>query len=120
MKLIIAHLPNDALESVRTELLDLGVLRITISQVHSSGPQSAMTLHARGAVLHTQLRSELRMECVVAAEQTPAVVNVLRGHASTRWGLGGRVAVLDLEEIHQDSPEERIFADDHRLDTAVH
>lgn len=36
MKLIVAHLPNDAFESVRTGLLDLGVLRMTISQVHSS------------------------------------------------------------------------------------
>jgi len=120
MKLIIAHLPNDAFEPVRSELLDLGVLRITISEVHSSDPLSAMTLRYRGAALHTDLRSELRLECVADDGQSPAVVNVLRGHASTRRGFGGTVAVLNLEELHQASPEEHMIPDDPRLDMAVH
>ena len=34
MKLIIAHLPNDAFSPVRTALIDLGVLRVTVSEVH--------------------------------------------------------------------------------------
>ncbi|MCA1678574.1 MAG: P-II family nitrogen regulator [Actinobacteria bacterium] len=119
MKLIVASLPNDAFEPVRTELLDLGVLRITISEVHRSDPLSVMTLHYRGAALHTDLRSELRLECVADDDQSLAVVNVLRGHASTRWGFGGRVAVLDLEELHQAS-EDHIIPDDPRLDMAVH
>jgi len=120
MKLIIAHLPNDAFESVRTELLDLGVPRMTVTEVHSSGPQSATMLRSRGVTLRTHLRPELRLECVAPADQTLAVVNVLRGHASTRWGLGGRVTVLDLEGLHEDSSEPHSFPDDPRLDAAVH
>lgn len=120
MKLIGAHLPNDAFEPVKTELLDVGVLRITISEVHSSDPLSATTLEYRGAALHTDLRSELRLECVADDDQSPAVVNVLRGHASTGWGFGGRVAVLDLEELHEASSEDHIFPDDPRLDMALH
>ncbi len=120
MKLIIAHLPHDALESVRTELLDLGVQKITIAQVHSSGPQSGETLRYRGAALPTHARPELRLECVATAERSRAVVGVLREHASTRSGLGGRVAVVDLEELHEASPEDHIFSGDPRLATAVH
>lgn len=119
MKLIIAHIPNDAFEPVRAELLDLGVLRMTISVVHSSGPQSARTLRYRGATLQTELRSELRLECVAGAAQSQAVVNVLRGYADAGAGHSGQVAVIDVEELH-DSAEDRIFPDDPRLDTALY
>jgi len=34
MKLIVARLPNDAFSPVRTALIDLGVLRVTVSEVH--------------------------------------------------------------------------------------
>ena len=64
MKLIIAHLPNDAFSPVRTELMDLGVLRMTVSEVHTATLQSAITLRYRGAPLHSHLRPELRLECV--------------------------------------------------------
>ena len=53
MKLIIAHLPNDAFEPARTELADLGVSRITISEVHSTSMLPAVTLRYRGAALQT-------------------------------------------------------------------
>lgn len=119
MKLIIAHIPNDAFEPVRAELLDLGVLRMTISVVHSSGPQSARTLRYRGATLQTELRSELRLECVAGAAQSPAVVNVLRGYADAGAGHSGQVAVIDVEELHG-SAEDRIFPEDPRLDTALY
>ncbi len=119
MKLIIAHLPNDALESVRTELFDLGVLRTTISEVHSSGPRSAKTLRYRGATLRTHLRSELRLECVATATQSPAVVSVLRGHASSKWGFGGSIAVLELEELYDASLGDDAFPADPRAEAAV-
>jgi len=44
MKLIIAHLLNDAFEPARTEPNDLGVLRITIAEVHSACTQSPIAL----------------------------------------------------------------------------
>jgi nitrogen regulatory protein PII len=111
MKLIIAHIPNDAFDAVRAELLDLGVLRVTISEVHSSGPRSAKTLQYRGATLRTELQSELRLECVSGDGQSTAIVCVLRGHAD-------QVGVIDLEQLH-DSAEDQVFADDPRLDTAL-
>ncbi len=79
MKLIIAYLPTEAFEQARTALLDVGVTRTTISEVRSSGPSASKTLHYRGAALETNLRSELRLECLADAEQSAAVVDVLRG-----------------------------------------
>ncbi len=119
MKLIIAHVPNDAWESVRTDLLDLGVLRTTLSEVHSWGPLSARTLHYRGAALSTHLRSELRLECVATNEQSDAVAGVLRGYTNTSWGFGGSVAVLDVEELHQPSAEDDVFPDDPRREATI-
>ncbi len=49
MKLIIAHVPNDAFEPVRTELTDLGVLRIAMSEVHSTSAEPAITPLPRSA-----------------------------------------------------------------------
>ena len=119
MKLIIAHLPNGAFESVRTELFDLGVLRTTISEVHSSAPGSAKTLRYRGATVRSHLRSELRLECVATAAQSPAVVSVLREHTRSDLGFGGSVAVLELEELYEASPADDAFPSDPRVDAAV-
>ncbi len=116
MKLIIAHLPNDAFSPVQTALSDLGVLRVTVSEVHTASSQSAITLRYRGAPLHSHLRPELRLECVATDGQSPMIINVLRGYA----GSAGQVAVLELEELHQETSPEPVFSDDPRLETAVH
>ena len=116
MKLIIAHVPNDAFEPVRAELIDLGVLRMTVSEVHSTSARSAIALRYRGAPLTTHLRAELRIECVATETQSLAVIDVLRANA----GCAGQIAVLDLEELHQESSAEVAFSDDRRLDAAVH
>ena len=115
MKLIVAHLPNDAFSPVRTALTDLGVLRVTVSEVHTASSQSAITLRYRGASLHSELRPELRLECVATDGQSPMIISVLRGYA----GSAGQVAVLELEELHQAAPEEPVFSDDPRLEAAV-
>lgn len=115
MKLIIAHVPNDVFEPVRTELTDLGVFRMAISEVHSTSARSTITLRYRGAPLSCQLRSQVRLECVATEGQSPAVIDVLRGYA----GPYGQVAVLELEELHQEGSEEQEFSDDPRLDVAV-
>lgn len=119
MKLIIAHLPDDALDSVRTELLDIGVPSITTAQVHSSATESLTALRYRGVALERHMRSELRIECVVTPGQSPAVVSLLRARSSMRGGSGGRVIVLDVEELHEDFAPEEAYADDPRRDVAV-
>ena len=116
MKLIIAHVPNDAFEPLRAELIDLGVLRMTVSEVHSTSARSATALRYRGAPLTTHLRAELRIECVATETQSPAVIDVLRTNAI----CAGQIAMLDLEELHQQSSAEVAFSDDPRLDAAVH
>ena len=60
----------------------------------------------------------MRLECVATEAQLTAVVSVLRAHASRAGALAGRVAVMQLEELHPPS-EEDISHDDPRLDTAV-
>ncbi|MCA1681282.1 MAG: P-II family nitrogen regulator [Actinobacteria bacterium] len=116
MKLIVAHVPNEAFEPVRAELIDLGVLRMTVSEVHSTSARSAIALRYRGAPLATYLRAELRIECVATETQSPAVIEVLRANA----GCAGQIAVLGLEELHHQSSAEEAFSDDRRLDAAVH
>ncbi len=115
MKLIIAHLPTDSFDAARVALSDLGVLRMTVSHVHSAGPQSSITLRHRGAPLQTHLRAELRLECVATDGQSQAVVNSLRGHA----GSATRVTVLDVEELHQEWSDGDLLPEDPRLDVAV-
>ena len=113
--LIIAHLPNHAFEPARTELADLGVLRITISEVHSTSMLPAVTLRYRGAALETHLRTELRLECVAPEGEAPAVLDVLCAYA----GRSGQVAVLDIEELHRPRAAEQVFMADPRLESAA-
>ena len=116
MKMIIAHLPNSAFETLRTELGDLGVLRMAISQVYSTSPRPSVTPRYRGTPVRTHLRAKMRLECVVTEGQSSAIINVLHGHV----GQYGQIAVLDVEELHQQEwAEEDVFGDDPRLDTAV-
>ncbi len=116
MKMIIAHLPNSAFEALRTELGDLGVLRMAIAQVYSTSPRPSVTLRYRGAPVSTHLRAEMRLECVVPDGQSSAIIDILHGHT----GQYGQVAVLDLEELHQKEwAEEDVFSDDPRLADGV-
>lgn len=116
MKLIIANLPNDAFAPVRTALSDIGVLRVTVSEVHTTSSQPATTLRHRKALLHRHLRPELRLECVATDGQSPLIIKVLRDHA----GSAGQVAVLELEELYRVFSQEPVFSDDPRLEAAVH
>jgi len=113
MKLLIAHLPADAFVSARTELADLGVLRVTVSEVHSTSARPTITLRYRGAPLKTELRAELRLECVSTEGQAPAIIDILREHA----GRTGQVAVIDIEELHRPCSDEPAFAADPRLES---
>ena len=116
MKMIIAHLPNSAFETLRTELGDIGVLRMAVAQVYSTSPRPSVTLRYRGTPMPTHLRAEMRLECVVTDGQSSALIDVLHGHA----GQDGQIAVLDLEELHQKGwAEEDVISDDPRLDAAV-
>ena len=94
MKLIIAHLPNGAFESVRTDLFDLGVLRTTISEVHSSAPGSAKTLRYRGAAVRSHLRSELRLAMQGRSRELAAIPlpadDLLRQHRGSVRDRVGR------------------------------
>jgi len=116
MKLIIAHVPNNAFEPVRAELIDLGVLRMTVSEVHSTSARSAIALRYRGAPLTTHLRAELRIECVATNGRSPAVIAVLCGLA----GPDGQVAALDIEDLHPHWPQDDLFCEDPRREAAVH
>ena len=111
----MANLPNDAFEHARTQLADLGVFRLTVSEVRSTSGLPAITLRYRGASLETHLRAELRVECVAAARQAPAAVDVLRACA----GRYGQVLVLDIEELYESPLQEPMLAADPRLELAM-
>ena len=74
-----------------------------------------IALRYRGVSMHTHLRSELRLECVASDGQSPPVVHSLRALA----GVNGQVAVLDLEQLHQDCADERVYQAESRLGVAV-
>jgi len=120
MKLIIAYLPKTAFEPVRTDLLKLGVNAMTTSEVHSSAPRSAVTLQYRRASMVTHLRSQMRVECFATDDQAPAVVGVLRRQALRAESSAGRVAVLELEELHHTFETDGLSDDSRLSSTAVY
>jgi len=119
MNLIIAHVPNDSFDLVRSELHEIGVGTTTISEVHVSGPQSTRTLRYRRATLQTHLQPALKLECVASDEQSPAIVDLLRRY-TVGAGTGAQwVAVLELNALYEAAVEDDAFPNDPWLVSAL-
>ena len=101
MKMVIAYVRHEAFEPIRTELLGLGFPSLTISEVKGSGRQKGITEHYRGAEITNYLRPKVKIECVVADEDVPTVVDTILRHARTGAVGDGKVFVLDVEEAYR-------------------
>src|SRR6059058_171659 len=101
MKMVIAYVRHEAFEPIRTELLALGFPSLSISEVKGSGRQKGITERYRGATLTNYLRPKLKIECVVADKDVPAIVDTILRHARTGEIGDGKVFVLPVEEAYR-------------------
>lgn len=98
MKKIEAFIRHEAFEPIREELLKRGIPSLSVSEVKGSGRQEGVTEHYRGSELTVNVRSKLKLECVVGDNEKEIVIGAILRHAQTGSIGDGKIFVLPVEE----------------------
>jgi nitrogen regulatory protein P-II 1 len=101
MKMVVAYIRHEAFEPIREELLERGFPSLSLTEVKGSGRQKGITESYRGATLTNYLRPKLKIECVVASKDVPAIVDTVLRHARSGEVGDGKVFVLPVEEAYR-------------------
>lgn len=96
LKMVVSYIDRDKFDPIRAELLELGFLSISVSDVSGSVPEPTVSGRYRGAAFEQHLRPKARMECVVGAEHTQTVVDTVLNVTDERV----LVLVMGVEEAY--------------------
>jgi nitrogen regulatory protein PII len=97
MKLIIAIIKPSKLQEVREALTELDVAGMTVSEVKGFGRQKGHTEIYRGAEYDVSFLPKLKLELVVPAEKTEAVLEAIMSAAKTGNIGDGKLFVVPVE-----------------------
>jgi nitrogen regulatory protein P-II 1 len=107
MKLIIAIIQPEKLESVKEELYRAEVNLITVSEVMGHGRQKGVAEIYRGVKEMGNLLRKIRLEIAVNEDFVePTVKAIVRGSKTGETG-DGKIFILDLKECVRIRTEER-------------
>jgi nitrogen regulatory protein PII len=101
MKLVTAYVRHEAFEPIRLELLELGFPSMSITEVKGSGRQKGITEQYRGSSVTNYLRPKVKIECVVATDDVPTIVDTILRHARTGEIGDGKIFVLPVEQSYR-------------------
>lgn len=107
MKLIIAIIQPDRLESVKQELYRQDVNLITVSEVLGHGRQMGVTEVYRGVKELGNLLRKIRLEIAVNEDFVDKTIGAIIKGAQTGETGDGKIFVLDLAECVRIRTEER-------------
>jgi len=102
MKLIQAIVQPARLEAVKAALAEIGIVRMTVSDVHGYGRQKGQVEIYRGHEYTVNLLRKCKVEVVVKDDAVePAVEAVVRAARSRERGrIGdGKVLILPVEDV---------------------
>ena len=85
MKMVVAYVDRDVVESIREELLELGFLSLSVLDASGSVPEPIVTGQYRGVAIEQHLRPKARLECVVGDDQASTVVETVAKHGGDRY-----------------------------------
>jgi nitrogen regulatory protein P-II 1 len=107
MKLIIAIIQPDRLESVKQELYKEEVYLITVNEVLGHGRQMGVTEVYRGVKEMGNLLRKIRLEIAVNEDFVERTIKAIITGAQTGETGDGKIFVLDLVECIRIRTEER-------------
>lgn len=99
MKLIISVIKPFKLEEVREALSAIGVQGLMVSEVKGYGRQAGHTEIYRGAEYVVNFVPKIKVETVVADDQTDKVVEAISTAARTGKIGDGKIFVLDVGQV---------------------
>jgi nitrogen regulatory protein P-II 2 len=97
MKLVTAVIKPFKLDEVRTALVDLGCLGMTVSEVKGYGRQKGHTEIYRGAEYAVSFLPKLKIEVVVASSEADKIVEAISKAARTGQIGDGKIFVSPVE-----------------------
>jgi nitrogen regulatory protein P-II 2 len=107
MKLIIAIIKPDRLETVKQELYKADVNLITVNEVLGHGRQMGVTEVYRGVKEMGNLLRKVRLEIAVNEDYVDLTIKAIIKGAQTGEMGDGKIFVLDLAECIRIRTEER-------------
>jgi len=97
MKLIMAVIRPEQLSPVKTALEEVGVMGMTISEVHGRGEQKGLEFTHRAGKYRVDLLSKTKIEVVVKDEMVDKVVDIICSSARTGEIGDGKIFVVPVE-----------------------
>ena len=107
MKLIIAIIQPHKLEAVKTELENIGVNLMTVTNVVGQGRQKGVTEIYRGAKEAGGLLNKVRLDIAVNDDFVESTITAITKGAHTGSVGDGKIFVVDLMECVRISNAER-------------
>ncbi len=99
MKRITAIIKPFKLDEVREALAEVGLTGLTVTEVKGFGRQKGHTELYRGAEYVVDFLPKVKIEVVVANDQTDQVIDAIIGAARTGKIGDGKIFVADIERV---------------------
>ena len=99
MKRIEAIIHSHKLDDVKSSLISVGVIGMTISEVKSYGHRKGATARYRGAEYRVDFSNKIRIEAIVEDEMADLVVKQVSLAGRTGQIGDGKIFVADAEQI---------------------
>ena len=97
MKLIKAIIRPEQLSPVKSALEEIGIMGMTITQVHGRGEQKGLEFTHRAGKYRVDLLSKTELEVVVKDEMVDKVIDVICASARTGEIGDGKIFVIPVE-----------------------
>jgi nitrogen regulatory protein P-II 1 len=99
MKVVVAVVKPHKLDEVKEALRDVGVSGLTTTDVEGFGRQRGHTEVYRGAEYQVDLVPKVKVEILVADDQTQGVVDAVTKAARTGKIGDGKIWVMPVEQV---------------------
>lgn len=99
MKRIEAIIQPFKLESVKAQLLSLGVAGMTIAEVWGSGQQGGVEEHYRGAVYTVAFLPKIKVEIIADDAQVDGIVDTLISASKTGKIGDGKIVLTSIADV---------------------
>lgn len=96
--MIVAVIRPHKLHDVKSSLMDLGVLGMTVTDVRGCGRQKGHVERYRGSEYTIDLLAKIRLEIVVEDEQIETVLATIQRSAYTGEIGDGKIFVMPVEQ----------------------
>ena len=96
MKLIIAYIRPESLQSVKQELYARDIYAMSVTNILGSGRQKGYTELYRGVITQVNLLKKIRLELCIADDRVDTAMQAISESAKTGKEGDGVIFVLDV------------------------